>query len=393
MQRPASRTVLATCDALCPFARRGQLKWALVPAFHFTHRLDPKPMKTLLVTGGAGFIGGNFVLDALARGGARIVNLDALTYAGNRDTLASLEGRSEHVFVHGDIGDAALVRRLFAEHCPDAVVNFAAESHVDRSIDGPAAFVQTNVVGTLNLLECTLGYWRELPLERQDGFRFLHVSTDEVYGSLGPLGRFTEDTAYAPNSPYSASKAASDHLVRAFHHTYGLPTLTTNCSNNYGPYQFPEKLIPLVIQKALAGQPLPVYGDGRNVRDWLFVGDHVAAIRRVLDIGRVGEVYNVGGDAERENIHVVKTICALLDERGPLADGRKRESLITYVKDRPGHDRRYAIDAGKIKRDLGWRQTESFESGLAKTVDWYLANQAWVTRVLDGSYRMERLGA
>ena len=349
-------------------------------------------MKTLLVTGGAGFIGGNFVLGTLAQGGWRIVNLDALTYAGNRDTLAAVEGRGDYAFVHGDIGDAALVKRVFAEHAPDAMVNFAAESHVDRSIDGPAAFVQTNVVGTLNLLECALAYWRALPLERQDGFRFLHVSTDEVYGSLGPVGRFSEESPYQPNSPYSASKAASDHLVRAFHHTYGLPVLTTNCSNNYGPYQFPEKLIPLMIQKALAGEPLPVYGDGRNVRDWLYVGDHCAAIRRVLEIGRVGEVYNVGGDAERENIHVVKTICALLDERRPLADGRKRESLISYVKDRPGHDRRYAIDASKIKRDLGWRQTESFESGLARTVDWYLDHQHWVGRVLDGSYRMERLG-
>jgi len=349
-------------------------------------------MKTLLVTGGAGFIGGNFVLGTLAQGGWRVVNLDALTYAGNRDTLAEIEGRADYVFVHGDIGDAGMVKRVFAEHAPDAIVNFAAESHVDRSIDGPAAFVQTNVVGTLNLLECALAYWRALPLERQDGFRFLHVSTDEVYGSLGPIGRFTEDSPYQPNSPYSASKAASDHLVRAFHHTYGLPVLTTNCSNNYGPFQFPEKLIPLMIQKALAAEPLPVYGDGRNVRDWLYVGDHCAAIRRVLEIGRVGEVYNVGGDAERENIHVVKTICALLDERRPLADGRKRESLISYVKDRPGHDRRYAIDASKIKRDLGWRQTESFETGIARTIDWYLAHQDWVGRVLDGSYRMERLG-
>jgi len=350
-------------------------------------------MKTLLVTGGAGFIGGNFVLDTLAAGGVRVVNLDALTYAGNRDTLAAVAGRDEHVFVHGDIGDAGCVRGLFEAHAPYAVVNFAAESHVDRSIDGPAAFVQTNVVGTLTLLECALAYWRALPLDRQDAFRFLHVSTDEVYGSLGPVGRFREDSPYQPNSPYSASKAASDHLVRAFHHTYGLPVLTTNCSNNYGPFQFPEKLIPLTIQKALAGEPLPVYGDGRNVRDWLYVGDHVAAIRRVLEIGRVGEVYNVGGDAERENIRVVRTICALLDERRPLPDGRKHDALVTYVKDRPGHDRRYAIDASKIKHDLGWRQTESFESGLARTVDWYLANQPWVQRVLDGSYRMERLGA
>jgi dTDP-glucose 4,6-dehydratase len=349
-------------------------------------------MKTLLVTGGAGFIGGNFVLGALAQGDWRIVNLDALTYAGNLDTLASVRDHANYTFVQGDIGDAECVKRVLAEHQPTAIVNFAAESHVDRSIDGPAAFVQTNVVGTLNLLENALAYWRTLALDRQDAFRFLHVSTDEVYGSLGPVGRFREDSPYQPNSPYSASKAASDHLVRAFHHTYGLPVLTTNCSNNYGPDQFPEKLIPLVIQKALAGEALPVYGDGRNVRDWLYVGDHCAAIRRVLEIGRVGEVYNVGGDAERENIHVVKTICALLDERRPFADGRKRESLITYVKDRPGHDRRYAIDAGKIKNDLGWRQTESFESGLARTVDWYLDNQAWVQRVLDGSYRMERLG-
>jgi dTDP-glucose 4,6-dehydratase len=350
-------------------------------------------MKTLLVTGGAGFIGGNFVLDMLASGGWRIVNLDALTYAGNLDTLASVSGRPDYAFEHGDIGDAAFVKRVLAAHQPTAIVNFAAESHVDRSIDGPAAFAQTNVVGTLNLLECALGYWRGLALDRQDAFRFLHVSTDEVYGSLGPVGRFSEASPYQPNSPYSASKAASDHFVRAFHHTYGLPTLTTNCSNNYGPYQFPEKLIPLMIQKALAGEPLPVYGDGRNVRDWLYVGDHCSAIRRVLEIGRVGEVYNVGGDAERENIHVVKTICALLDERQPLADGRKRESLISHVKDRPGHDRRYAIDASKIKRDLGWRPSESFESGIARTVDWYLANQTWVRRVLDGSYRMERLGS
>src|SRR6186713_3377236 len=302
-------------------------------------------MKTLLVTGGAGFIGANFVLDLLGQGGFRIVNLDALTYAGNLDTLAPVRDDEHHVFVHGDIGDRALVAHLLDTHKPDAIVNFAAESHVDRSIDGPAAFVQTNVVGTLTLLECALAYWRALPLDRQDGFRFLHVSTDEVYGSLGPLGRFREDSPYQPNSPYSASKAASDHLVRAFHHTYGLPTLTTNCSNNYGPFQFPEKLIPLMIQKALAGEPLPVYGDGRNIRDWLYVKDHCTAIRRVLEIGRVGEVYNIGGDAERENIHVVKTICALLDERRPLANGKKRESLISYVRDRPGHDRRYAIDA------------------------------------------------
>jgi dTDP-glucose 4,6-dehydratase len=349
-------------------------------------------MKTLLVTGGAGFIGGNFVLGAVARGD-RVVNLDKLTYAGNPDTLASLDGNPLHVFAHGDIGDRALVAKLLAEYRPDAIVNFAAESHVDRSIDGPAEFVQTNVVGTLALLECARDYWRELPAATRDSFRFLHVSTDEVYGSLGDAGKFTETTAYAPNSPYSASKAASDHLVRAFHHTYGLPVLTTNCSNNYGPYQFPEKLIPLVMQKALAGEPLPVYGDGRNVRDWLYVGDHCAAIERVLEAGRVGETYNVGGNAERENLTVVKAICTLLDQRRPLADGRARESLIAFVKDRPGHDRRYAIDASKLHDELGWAPTESFESGMARTVDWYLDNAAWVQRVLDGSYRMERLGA
>jgi dTDP-glucose 4,6-dehydratase len=349
-------------------------------------------MKTLLVTGGAGFIGGNFVLGTLAEGGCRIVNLDALTYAGNLDTLAPLAGNPAHVFVHGDIGDRALVEHLLAEHRPDAIVNFAAESHVDRSIDGPAAFVKTNVVGTLVLLEAALAYWRTLDEAGRAAFRFLHVSTDEVYGSLGPTGRFTEETPYAPNSPYSASKAASDHLVRAFHHTYGLPTLTTNCSNNYGPYQFPEKLIPLMIHKALRGEPLPVYGDGRNVRDWLYVEDHCAAIRRVLEAGRPGEVYNIGGDAERENIEVVRRIIALVDERRPLGGGANREGLITYVKDRPGHDRRYAIDASKIRRELGWRPKESFESGLARTVDWYLANPTWVERVTSGRYRGERLG-
>ncbi|MGN6314578.1 MAG: dTDP-glucose 4,6-dehydratase [Rhodanobacteraceae bacterium] len=348
-------------------------------------------MKTVLVTGGAGFIGGNFVLAAVADG-LRVINLDKLTYAGNLDTLRSLEGNPRHRFVRGDIGDRTLVACLLAEHRPDAIVNFAAESHVDRSIDGPAAFVETNVVGTLNLLECARDYWKSLEGGARDAFRFLHVSTDEVYGSLGATGKFTEETPYAPNSPYSASKAASDHLVRAFHHTYGLPVLTTNCSNNYGPYQFPEKLIPLIIARALAGEKLPVYGDGRNVRDWLFVLDHCAAIRRVLEAGRVGETYNVGGDAERENIHVVKTICALLDERRPFPDGRKRESLIEFVADRPGHDRRYAIDASRLQKELGWKPSVSFETGIARTVDWYLENQSWVKRVLDGSYRMERLG-
>jgi dTDP-glucose 4,6-dehydratase len=348
-------------------------------------------MKTLLVTGGAGFIGANFVLQAVADG-LRVVNLDKLTYAGNLDTLASLDGNDKHVFVQGDIGDRALVANLLRQHKPHAIVNFAAESHVDRSIDGPAAFVHTNVVGTLGLLETARDYWRSLDGADKEAFRFLHVSTDEVYGSLGAEGKFTETTPYAPNSPYSASKAASDHLVRAFHHTYGLPTLTTNCSNNYGPYQFPEKLIPLVIQKAMAGEPLPVYGDGLNIRDWLFVGDHCSAIRRVLEGGRVGETYNVGGNAERTNITVVKTICALLDAKRPLPDGRKHESLITYVKDRPGHDRRYAIDSSKLQRELGWQPSHTFESGIEATVDWYLANQPWVQRVLDGSYRMERLG-
>jgi len=346
---------------------------------------------TWLVTGGAGFIGGNFVLDAVQRN-IKVVNLDALTYAGNVDTLASLENDPRHVFVQGDIGDADLVERLLREHRPDAVINFAAESHVDRSIDGPAAFVQTNVVGTLALLEKTRDYWKSLDAAGRDAFRFLHVSTDEVYGTLGETGKFTEETPYAPNSPYSASKAASDHLVRAFHHTYGLPVLTTNCSNNYGQYQFPEKLIPLIIARALAGEPLPVYGDGRNVRDWLYVGDHCAAIRRVLEAGRVGETYNVGGDAERQNLEVVTAICRLLDERQPLADGRARESLITFVADRPGHDRRYAIDASKLKRELGWAPTVTFEEGIAITVDWYLQNQQWVQRVLDGSYRLERIG-
>jgi dTDP-glucose 4,6-dehydratase len=345
-----------------------------------------------LVTGGAGFIGANFVLQAVADG-LSVVNLDKLTYAGNLDTLSSLQGHPGHVFVQGDIGDRTLIARLLAEHRPDAIVNFAAESHVDRSIDGPAAFIETNVVGTLGLLECARDFWRSLEGGAREDFRFLHVSTDEVYGSLGDEGKFTEHTAYAPNSPYSASKAASDHLVRAFHHTYGLPVLTTNCSNNYGPYQFPEKLIPLVIQKAFAGESLPIYGDGLNIRDWLFVGDHCSAIRRVLDAGRVGETYNVGGNAERTNLTVVKAICALLDQRRPLADGRARESLMTHVTDRPGHDRRYAIDASKLESELGWKPSQTFESGIAATVDWYLEHQPWVQRVLDGSYRMERLGS
>lgn len=347
---------------------------------------------TWLVTGGAGFIGANFVLSTLARGGVRIINLDALTYAGNLDSLHSVADHPDYRFVRGDIADRELLARLLQEHRPTAIVNFAAESHVDRSIEGPAAFVQTNVVGTLNLLQSTLAWWRTLDGEARERFRFLHVSTDEVYGSLGDQGRFTESTPYAPNSPYSASKAASDHLVRAFHHTYGLPTLTTNCSNNYGPLQFPEKLIPLMIQKALVGQALPVYGDGRNVRDWLYVGDHCEAIRAVLERGRVGEVYNVGGDAERENLTVVERICDLLDARRPLPDGRARRSLITFVADRPGHDRRYAIDASKLQGELGWAPRQSFETGIALTIDWYLANQDWCARIRDGSYRGERLG-
>jgi len=348
--------------------------------------------KTWLVTGGAGFIGANFVLKVIADGG-RVVNVDKLTYAGNLDTLAPIASNDRHIFVQGDIKDRALFQRLLAAHKPEAIINFAAESHVDRSIDGPSAFVETNVVGTLSLLEAARDYWRSMEGLERDRFRFLHVSTDEVYGSLGAQGQFTEATAYAPNSPYSASKAASDHLVRAFQHTYGLPTLTTNCSNNYGPYQFPEKLIPLVIQKALHGESLPVYGDGLNIRDWLYVGDHCAAIKRVLERSRVGETYNVGGNAERTNIDVVRTICSLLDARRPLPSGRPRESLITFVKDRPGHDRRYAIDASKLQRELGWQPAQTFETGIAQTVDWYLSNQPWVQRVLDGSYRMERLGA
>ncbi|WP_394696595.1 dTDP-glucose 4,6-dehydratase [Pseudoxanthomonas japonensis] len=348
-------------------------------------------MPTWLVTGGAGFIGGNFVLRAVGSG-VKVINLDALTYAGNLDTLASIQDNPLHLFAQGDIGDRELVSGLLKEHQPDAVVNFAAESHVDRSIDGPGAFIQTNVVGTLGLLEATRDYWKALDGERREQFRFLHVSTDEVYGSLGDTGKFTETTPYAPNSPYSASKAASDHLVRAFHHTYGLPVLTTNCSNNYGPYHFPEKLIPLIIARALAGEPLPVYGDGQNVRDWLFVGDHCSAIRTVLEKGRVGETYNVGGNAEKQNIEVVHTVCALLDARAPREDGQPRSSQITFVADRPGHDRRYAIDASKLRDELGWEPAYTFEQGIGETVDWYLSNQDWVKRVLDGSYRLERIG-
>ena len=347
--------------------------------------------ETILVTGGAGFIGGNFVLDRVVAG-HRVVNLDALTYAGNLDTLAPISEDPNHVFVRGSIGDRSLVDRLLAEHRPRAVVNFAAETHVDRSIDGPRAFVQTNVVETLELLEASLAYWGALDGEQRVRFRFLHVSTDEVYGTLGSTGSFTEESPYRPNSPYAASKASSDHLVRAYHHTYGLPALTTNCSNNYGPYQFPEKLIPLVIYNALRGEPLPVYGDGRQIRDWLYVKDHCRAVVRVLESGRPGEVYNVGGLNERTNLEVVRTICSLLDEMVPDSPHVPHESLITFVEDRPGHDRRYAIDAGKIERELGWRPQETFETGMEKTVRWYLENRAWCEGVLSGSYRGERLG-
>ena len=341
----------------------------------------------ILVTGGAGFIGANFVLDWLAASDEPVINLDALTYAGNRETLAPLEGDARHLFVHGDICDRALVERLFAEHQPRAVVHFAAESHVDRSIHGPGAFVRTNVDGTFTLLEAARMHWSALPAGEREAFRFLHVSTDEVYGSLGPNDpAFTETKAYEPNSPYSASKAASDHLVRAWHHTYGLPVLTTNCSNNYGPYQFPEKLIPLMIVNALAGKPLPIYGDGQNVRDWLYVGDHCSAIREVLARGRLGETYNVGGWNEMANIDIVHALCALLDELRPDADGSYAR-LITYVKDRPGHDRRYAIDAHKIERELGWRPAETFQTGIRKTVQWYLDNPGWIANVQSGAYR------
>lgn len=342
----------------------------------------------ILVTGGAGFIGANFVLDWLAESDESIVNLDKLTYAGNLETLASLQSDSRHIFVVGDIGDRALVDELLAKYRPRAVVNFAAESHVDRSIDSPAEFINTNVLGTFNLLESVRAYWSKLEGGDRSNFRFLHVSTDEVYGSLEPeAAAFTESHRYEPNSPYSASKAASDHMVRAWHHTFGLPVLTTNCSNNYGPYHFPEKLIPLCITNALAGKPLPIYGDGRQVRDWLFVKDHCSAIRRVLEAGMPGETYNVGGWNEKTNLEVVNTICATLDDLKPRQDRRSYTEQITFVTDRPGHDRRYAIDAGKIERSLGWKPAETFQSGLRKTVQWYLDNQQWVENVTSGAYR------
>ena len=341
----------------------------------------------ILVTGGAGFIGSNFVLDWLARHDEPVLNLDALTYAGNMENLAALQGDARHVFVHGDIRDRALLDRLLAEYRPRALLHFAAESHVDRSIHGPAAFIRTNVEGSFTLLEAARAHWNGLPDAARAAFRFHHVSTDEVYGSLAPdAPAFTEEHLYQPNSPYSASKAASDHLARAWFHTYGLPVLTTNCSNNYGPFHFPEKLIPLMIVNALAAKPLPIYGDGLNVRDWLYVADHCSAIRAVLEHGRPGQTYNIGGGCERTNRQIVEAICALLDELRPAAAGPHRR-LIRFVADRPGHDRRYAIDARKIERELGWRPAETFESGLRKTLQWYLQNGAWVQRVQSGSYR------
>lgn len=343
---------------------------------------------TILVTGGAGFIGSNFVLDWLAQCDEPVVNLDKLTYAGNLENLASLQGDARHIFVQGDLGDRALVDALLAQHRPRAVLHFAAESHVDRSIHGPEDFIQTNIVGTFRLLEAVRAYWSALPEPEKTAFRFLHVSTDEVYGTLcHDDPPFAETNPYEPNSPYSASKAASDHLVRAWHHTYGLPVLTTNCSNNYGPYHFPEKLIPLMIVNALAGKPLPVYGDGQQIRDWLYVKDHCSAIRCVLEAGRLGETYNIGGWNEKPNLEIVHTVCTLLDELRPKGDGRSYKSQITHVQDRPGHDRRYAIDARKIERELGWKPAETFETGIRKTVQWYLAHPEWVRHVQSGSYR------
>ena len=342
----------------------------------------------ILVTGGAGFIGANFVLDWLADNDEPLINLDKLTYAGNRSNLASADGNERHLFVHGDIGNPHLTASLLAQYQPRAVINFAAESHVDRSIHGPEDFIQTNVVGTFHLLETTRAYWSALPAAARQAFRFLHVSTDEVYGSLTAAApAFTEEHRYQPNSPYSASKAASDHLVRAYHHTYGLPVLTTNCSNNYGPFHFPEKLIPLLIVNALAGKSLPVYGDGRQIRDWLYVKDHCSAIRRVLAAGRPGETYNVGGNNEKPNIEIVHAVCSLLDELRPRIDGKPYREQITYVADRPGHDRRYAIDARKIEAELGWQPAHSFARGIRLTVEWYLANQQWVKDVQSGAYR------
>ena len=349
-------------------------------------------MESILVTGGAGFIGGCFVRRAVASGDRRVINLDKLTYAGNLDSLQAVWHDPNHVFVEGDIGDRSLVDSLLREHKPAAIINFAAESHVDRSIDSPLEFVQTNVLGTCNLLESTRAYWQACSESDQEAFRFLHVSTDEVYGSLGPTGFFTETTSYSPNSPYSASKASSDHFVRAYQHTYGLPTLTTNCSNNYGPFQFPEKLIPLMVSNALEGKPLPIYGDGSNVRDWLYVEDHCSAIERVLQRGRIGETYNIGGNSERTNKEVVDTICNIVDELRPELPHAPCSSLITYVKDRPGHDQRYAIDASKISEELDWVPTYDFASGIKETIAWYLDNPEWIERVTSGNYQRERLG-
>jgi dTDP-glucose 4,6-dehydratase len=343
---------------------------------------------TILVTGAAGFIGSNFVLDWLTGSDETVVNLDALTYAGNLENLAAVHGDKRHIFVHGDIGDIELVSQVLARHRPRAILNFAAESHVDRSIQGPEDFIQTNIVGTFRLLEAIRAYWSKLEGDAKAHFRFLHVSTDEVYGSLNKgEPAFQENHRYEPNSPYSASKAASDHLVRAYHHTYGLPVLTTNCSNNYGPYHFPEKLIPLVIHNALAGKPLPIYGDGQQIRDWLYVKDHCSAIRRVLESGRVGETYNIGGWNEKANLDVVHTLCAILDQLSPRSDGLSYNEQIIFVTDRPGHDRRYAIDASKLERDLNWKPAETFETGIRKTVEWYLSNQEWVENVTSGNYR------
>jgi dTDP-glucose 4,6-dehydratase len=349
-------------------------------------------METILVTGGAGFIGSCFVRQCIAEQTCRVVNFDNLTYAGNLDSLQTVENDPRYVFVRGDVADRAAVDRVLADHSPAAIVHFAAESHVDRSIDGPAAFVRTNVQGTFELLDAARRRLAQLPPERRDAFRFLHVSTDEVYGSLGPAGRFTESSPYDPSSPYSASKAAADHLARAYFRTFGLPVLVTNCSNNYGPYQFPEKLIPLMILNAVEGKPLPVYGDGQNVRDWLFVEDHCRALWRVLTAGRPGETYNIGGNCEQKNLDVVQTICRLVDDLRPGLPHAPCSSLITYVKDRPGHDRRYAIDADKIRRELGWRPEHDFAAGMRRTVEWYLDNSQWIARVASGEYQRQRLG-
>ena len=349
-------------------------------------------MNSILVTGGAGFIGGEFVRQWISEESGTVINLDKLTYAGNLDSLESVTGNPRHIFVHGDIGDSDCIRSLFAQYHPSAVINFAAESHVDRSIDGPAEFVETNVLGTFRLLEESRSYWQSLPESEKESFRFLHVSTDEVYGSLGPVGKFTETTPYAPNSPYSASKASSDHFVRAYFHTYGFPTLTTNCSNNYGPFQFPEKLIPVIILNCLEGKALPVYGEGLQVRDWLHVSDHCRAVREVLKRGRVGEVYNIGGDSEKTNIEVVKTICKVVDELLPELQHSPSESLIEHVADRPGHDNRYAIDFNKIKAELSWSPKISFDEGIRMTVEWYLQNKLWIENIASGGHHRARLG-